>query len=373
MRIAIVASPYVAIPPKRYGGAEQVVHYLIKGLQAAGHEPILLASGDSVVDCELVPIVPEAISFAPTKATFKDHARLVKQAEKLTEKKLRALLPRIDIIHSHGFDLKKFADFPNLTTLHNRIELEDLPYYVKRQNLYFASISKNQQASCPSLKYVDVIYNGEDPSEFPLVTEPEDYVCFLGRFDRNKNPHLAIELALSHGIKIKVAGKIDHDSEGYFENEVQKYFDHPLVEYLGELDFAGKVELVGKAKCNLHPTGFREPFGLSVVEAAYCGTPTLGIARGAMPELIELGRTGMLVEDFVEGHYHLKECFAMDREYVASRARQLFNHHAMANQYIDAYKDVISAFDPRRDYRGIFDRLTYGLKAHIKTASHVRS
>jgi glycosyltransferase involved in cell wall biosynthesis len=114
-----------------------------------------------------------------------------------------------------------------------------------------------------------------------------------------------------------------------------------LVEYLGEIGFDEKVELLSHAKINLHPTNFREPFGLTVLEAAYCGTPTLAIARGSMPELIEFGRTGIWVEDFVEGFHHLEECFAMDRTYVASRARQLFNYHTMAKGYIQAYKAVL--------------------------------
>src|SRR6185312_17322355 len=112
-----------------------------------------------------------------------------------------------------------------------------------------------------------------------------------------------IELALSLGIKIKLAGKIDIKSEGYFENEVEPYLKHPNVEYVGELGFDDKVKLISNAKCNLHPTNFREPFGLTVLESAYCGTPTLAVARGSMPELIEPGRTGMLVEDFAEGRH----------------------------------------------------------------------
>jgi glycosyltransferase involved in cell wall biosynthesis len=347
MRVAIVAGPYVPIPPKGYGGAEQVIHYLIKGLMAAGHEPILLASGDSNVECELIPIVPEALSFAKDNASFKEHAAKVEEAQRVTAEKLRELLPRIDIIHSHGFDLKEFADFPNITTIHNEIVFHDdndprnLAYYLERQQLNYVSISQNQQASCPQLHYVDAIYNGEDPNEFPLVKEADDYVCFLGRFDRKKNPHLAIELALEYGVKIKIAGKIDHESQEYFEHHIKPYLDHPLVEYLGELGFKEKVELLSHAKCNLHPTSFREPFGLTVLEAAYCGTPTLAIARGSMPELIEFGRTGIWVEDFVEGYHRMEECFAMDRTYVASRARQLFNYRTMANKYAAAYETVI--------------------------------
>jgi len=348
MRIAVVAGPYVPIPPSKYGGAEQVISHLVKGLKEAGHEPILLASSDSTADCELIPIIPHALSFAKNADDFQTQQLLVERARENTSQALRKLMPTIDIIHSHGFDLKEFADFPNLTTLHNEIvfhgdnEGHNLDYYLDRTDLNYVSVSENQQASCPQLKYVTTVYNGEDPHEFPMVEQPDDYVCFLGRFDRKKNPHLAIELALQHGIKIKIAGKVDHESEGYFEQEIEPYLNNPHVEYLGELGFDEKVELLSRARCNLHPTSFREPFGLTVVEAAYCGTPTLAIARGSMPELIEFGRTGIWVEDFVEGYHRLEECFNMERRYVASRARQLFNYRAMTKKYVAAYKTVLA-------------------------------
>jgi glycosyltransferase involved in cell wall biosynthesis len=348
MKIAIVCGPYVPVPPPKYGGIEQVVYYLIKGLKEAGHEPILLGPGDSTIDCEIIPVIDKALSFPKTKKNLKEHQRLVKKYNRDMKRHLKALLPTIDIIHSHGFDMTPFADFPNVTTIHNKItfdgvETERVDYFLERKSLPYVSISQNQQAACPELNFVGTVYNGEDPSQFPLVTKPDDYVCFLGRFDRDKNPHLAIQLAINLGLKIKLAGKVDHEGEGYFEEEVAKYFDNPLVEYLGELNFEDKVDLLSHAKVNLHPTNFREPFGLTVLEAAYCGTPTMAIARGSMPELIEADRTGVLVEDFVEGRFSIEKCYQMDREYIAMRARKLFNYRNMTDQYVATYQQVIAA------------------------------
>jgi glycosyltransferase involved in cell wall biosynthesis len=358
MRVAIVAGPFVPIPPNKYGGIEQVIQYEIKGLKEAGHEPILLGTGDSSVDCELVPIVDKAIFFPHTKKARGEHKKLAQKADRTTARKLRELLPRIDVIHSHGFDLSGFANFPNVTTLHNKIQFEDLAYFLKRRQLNYVSISDSQQAVLPELRYAGTVYDGEDPESFPIVSKPDNYVCFLGRFDRDKSPHLAIQLAISLGVKIKLAGKIDHDSEGYFEEEVAKYFDHPLVEYLGELDFAAKIDLLSKAKCNLHPTNFREPFGLTVLEAAYCGTPTMAVARGSMPELIEPGRTGLLVEDFLEGRSLIEECYKMDRDYIAMRARQLFNYRAMADQYVEIFQRIIASTpDKAHLSQNIFQRI----------------
>ena len=341
MKIAIVANPYVPVPPPKYGGTEQMIYYLIKGLKEEGHEPILLGPGDSTVDCEIVPIVQKHIFFPRRPRELPIFRRYIKQIDKRTAKKIRKLLPDVDVIHSEEFDLKDFADFPNITTLNGPITFDNMAHFKARNKLNFVSISENQREAYPSLNYIATVYNGEDPSEFPFVGKPKNYVCFLGRFDEEKSPHLAIELAINLGIKIKVAGKKDFLGYRYFREKVQPLLEHPLVEFLGELNFNEKVKLLSNAKCNLHPTYFREPFGLTVMEAAYCGTPTLAIARGSMPELIEHGRTGMLVEDFIEGFHAIKDCFDMDREYIARRSRKKFNYQNMTKGYVRTYRRAI--------------------------------
>jgi glycosyltransferase involved in cell wall biosynthesis len=354
MKIAIIANPFAKIPAAKYGGTETVIYYTIKGLLEAGHEPILLGTGDSEVDCPIIPITPRPDFYPKNPALVPGYRLRVRRVHKRTEKILNKLLPDIDVIHSHGFDLKPFANFPHVITLHNHFILGSpsqgrdfyfnplsLEYFKQRKNLNYVSISENQRNGFPELNYIGTVYNGEDPSEFPLIKRPQNYVCFLGRFDEEKAPHQAIELAINLGIKIKLAGKTDFLGYRYFRNNIKPYLDNPLVEYLGEVGFEDKVNLLAHAKCNLHPTYFREPFGLTVMEAAYCGTPTLAIARGSMPELIEHGRTGMLVEDFIEGFHAIDDCFRMDRKYIAQRARKKFNYHNMTKGYIHAYRRAI--------------------------------
>lgn len=366
MKIAIIAGPYIPVPPPKYGGTERVIAYLIRGLKERGHELILLAPGDSKPGCEVIPIVDKSIFFPRTRAGLPEFQSRVREIHKNTIRKLKEIQPNVDIIHSHDIDIHEFEDFPNLTTIHGPILFKQLDYYAKRQGLYFASISKNQQEAYPNLQWVGAVYNGENPKEFPVIKRPEDYVCFIGRFDREKNPHLAIELALSYGIKIKLAGKIDFLGDDYFKTEVKKYLRHPLVEYLGEIDKAQTIKVLSKARLNLHPTGFREPFGLTVLEAAYCGTPTMAIARGSMPELIEEGRTGLLVEDLVEGYHQMDELFAMDREYIARRARRLFNYQVMAKQYVRAYKKVLAIFKVREREAEKIRRITRKSKRELE-------
>ena len=339
----------VPVPPVKYGGTEQVIFYLIKGLLELGHEVVLVGTNDSDVDCKVVAIVDQATFFPVHSQDIASFEKQNKKFAQKTKKIIKSLVGDTDIFHSHGFDMTGFDDIPNVTTLHNTFNFQNIDQFVDHKALNYVAISNNQQEALPELNYAGVVYNGEDTQEFPVVTEPQDYVCFLGRFDRDKNPHLAIQLAINKGIKIKIAGKLDHLGDGYFEEQIKPYFDHPLVEFLGEVNFEQKIELLSKAKCNLHPTNFREPFGLTVLEAAYCGTPTLAVARGSMPELIEEGRTGILVEDFVEGYSQLDIAFELDRNYIATRSRALFNYQNMAKQYVRIYEKIIAEFKSKEE------------------------
>lgn len=349
MKIAVVSGPWVRVPPKKYGGTERVIYHQIKGLMERGHEITLLATGDSdVPGARLIPIHDKELFFGMSAEEHDEVIEIGRQIQVEVEKILKTLGPEIDIIHSHGMDLLNFQDFPNVTTLHGKFTLEEMDYFEKRKGLNYVSISKNQQDSFPDLNYVGVVYNGLDPTDFPVVTEPEDYLCFIGRFDREKNPHMAIQLAIHLGMKIKLAGKRDYLADGYWEEEIEPYLDHPLVEFIGEVGLQEKAELISKARCNLHPTGFREPFGLTILESAYCGTPTLAISMGSMPELIEDGRTGKLVEDFAEGSHVIEECFNMDRKYIANRSRMLFNYLNMAKDYEAVYEKVIEDYQRKK-------------------------
>jgi hypothetical protein len=147
MRVAIVAGPHIPVPPPAYGGTERVIAYLVRGLLEEGHEPILLASGDSQVECELIPIVDQAIGFPPRKQDLPEHEKLRADVERQTSEQLRRVLPRVDVVHSPGFDLVDFQDFPNLTTLHGPIDFKHLAFYLERKNLYYVSISRNQQGA----------------------------------------------------------------------------------------------------------------------------------------------------------------------------------------------------------------------------------
>jgi glycosyltransferase involved in cell wall biosynthesis len=353
MRIGLLASPRIAIPPKKYGGIERVVYFLIKGLKELGHEVILFGTKDSEVDCEVIG-VENAIPFALTPEEEKIYNEKTKDVHERTLELVKKNLHRIDIlnVHEEQYDITQFKNFPNLTTIHNPFAMgfNTNPYLARKDQLFYSTVSYNQQKPIPFLRYAAAIYNCLDSSEFPFNSYPQtntqEYVCFIGRLDPAKQPHLAIWFAIRNNIKIKVAGNYNFANKHYYETELKPLFDnHPLVEYVGEVGMEEKVKLLSNAVCNLHPISFREPFGLTVIEAAYCGTPTIAIRRGSMPEIIEDGKTGILVEDFDEATYMLEKVRKFDRQYISEKAKKLYNYPIMAKQYEKVYENILKIFE----------------------------
>lgn len=350
MNIAIVSPAYLPIPPKRYGGTERVIFNLIKGLKAIGHNPILFGPADSQVDCEIVPIIDHSTGFSKDEASDKLLNVLRSNAIKKAFEEINRNRSRIDILHSHGIDIKDFSDIPHLFTLHLEIVLSDVnksrefKYFNDRKNLFYNTISQNANLAVQNLNVVGTVYNGLDPNDFPLIESPSDYYSFVGRFNPDKNPHQAMELAIEKNKKIKVAAKYEYVDDRYYQEKCKPLLDNALVENVSEQDDLGKISILSNAKVNLHPTNFREPFGLTVLEAAYSGTPTLAIRRGSMSELIEDGKSGFLVEDFTEGYFLTEKSEQLDRRYISERAKRMFNYKIMARQYEKIYENIIRIY-----------------------------
>ena len=347
MKIGIISSPRIQVPPIGYGGAERVVYFLIKGLQELGHEVVLFGPRDSQVDCEIVSVA-DTINYAMTD---EEELKCNLQTEQILREiadKVRENLFRLDIINSHEemFDLSPFRDFPHLQTLHNSFSngFNTDKFYERKDYLFYNSISHNQRNAFPMLNYVGTIYNGLDPDEFPVNITPQNYFAFIGRFSPVKSPNLAIWWAIKNNVKIKLAGNYNFRDSDYFHRELEGLFEMENVEFIGEADMEMKIDLLSNAIGNLHFIKFREPFGLSVLEAGYMGTPTLAIKRGSMQELIEDGKTGILVEDFDEGIFKLEDIKGIDRATVAKSFRKRFNYKIMAKQYELAYTNLIDIF-----------------------------
>jgi glycosyltransferase involved in cell wall biosynthesis len=354
LRVCLIGGPYLPVPPVKYGGTEQVMKYILQGLKGKC-DTILIGPGDSTIDCKVYPTCKEHVFFAKTEEEFYEHQLLVDKTNIVLKEQILQVIDQVDIFHSHYMyatnllrqmmENNEIKSIPILTTLHGTYEHMFKEFYEDNGHLPFNSISKNQRNAYPTyINWVANVYNAMDPSDFEFNPEPEDYMCFLGRLDRDKNPHMAIEFAIANDSKIKIAGKIDHLGKHYYDTVLEPLMEHELVEYVGELNLIQKAKFLRNAKLNLHPTGFREPFGLTIVEAAMSGTPTIAVKRGALPELIEQNRTGLVVEDFQEA-YHLYDDFItdVDREYISVRAGMLFHFQKMADKYLSIYIKLVNA------------------------------
>lgn len=345
MRIGIVVAPFYPVPPKTYGPVEYQVSELIKGLTELGHEVVLFASGDSSVDCELVPICPRAYPVCSDYDLDLKFWKLRRRAEEKTLEMLKKHISRLDVLHSWEVDLLPLADFPSVTTMSGPFNLYNVDYFWERkEKLFFVNISNAQKRGLSWINYLGMIYYGLDPSKFEFNEKPQDYLSFVGRISKEKGAHNAVELSLKKKMYLKMGGTVMYFEKSYFHETIKPYLQDPNLEFLDEVDLKEKNQLFKNARCNLHLINFRESFGLTVLESAYCGTPTLAIRLGSMPEVIENGKSGILVEDVLEAYFRLEETFSLDRRYIATRARQFFNYRIMSRQYVLAYRKVMDLY-----------------------------
>jgi glycosyltransferase involved in cell wall biosynthesis len=338
-------APGASFPAPQHHSVDRVIEALIQGLVDLGERVLVLAPAASRTKGELIPV-----GSAPILLRDDPTCKHLQEAQASALREVERLGSEIDLVHAHGLDitgvlysthLLTSLAIPNVTTLHSAIDTRDYGYFANCKNNIVAC-SASQWRACPPLNVVSVVHHGLESALYPLVEEPEHYLCFVGRIDPVKQPHLAIELAIQCGMRIKIAGgTATEESMHYFASRIEPLIHHPLVEYLGEIGFSEKVRVIGRACCNLHPTGFREPFGLSVIEAGFCGTPTLAISRGSLPEIVVNGETGILVEDFVEGCHRLSECLKLDRRRVSEHTKKRFDLVRMAYDYVDVYKMVL--------------------------------
>ena len=352
LKVIQLSAPFLSVPPVKYGGTERIVDNLVKGLSELC-EIKLLATGDSIVNCHLLATVNQHLSFADSEESKLHHEVLVNNANMNARRHFKEMSGWVELYHSHYnvytdmlremMEAKEIEEVPILTTLHGTYSIEQQDFFKNNSHLSFNSISHNQRGGYPpNLNWVGNVYNSVDTSDFPMNINPENYVCFLGRLDPEKLPHKAIEIAHAWNIPLILAGKIDHLGRDYFDEKIAPKIDGTMVKFIGELDVKEKAKLLANALINLHPTNFREPFGLTICEAACTGTPTLAIRKGALPEIIEQGRTGICVEDFEEGQHRLHELLSMKRKYISVRAKMLFNIETMAEEYLDLYYKLVT-------------------------------
>jgi len=343
LKIAQVAPLYESVPPKYYGGTERVVSYLTEALVSLGHDVTLYASGDSVTSAKLRPVCRNALRL--DASCIDDHADHVLLVEKLLQES-----SDFDIVHSHidyaAFPVLRRMETPHLTTLHGRLDIPNL------QNLYrefddepLISISNRQRVPLSWANWQATVYHGVPEKLYRLNEKPASYLAFLGRISPEKRVEDAIEVARRAGIPLKIAAKVDRADREYFETVIKPLL-HDGVEFIGEIGELEKNEFLGNALALLFMIDWPEPFGLAMIEALACGTPVIARCRGSVPEVIEHGVTGFIIENLDEAERAIRQLDRLSRKHCRRMFEERFSAIRMAANYLAVYKRLIAAVEP---------------------------
>ena len=338
MRIAQIAPLHEAVPPKLYGGTERVVSFLTEELVALGHDVTLFASGDSVTSAKLEPIWPRALRLDPAiRDPIAPHMLLMEAVRQKAEE--------FDVLHFH-MDYWSFSLFgrqrtPFVTTMHGRLDLPELqPVFNMFPNVPVVSISDSQRRPLPQANFVDTVLHGLPKDLLTPVGNPQGYLAFLGRIAPEKCPDRAIRIAQAAGMPIKLAAKVDVADKVYFEKNIRHLLDQPGVEMIGEINDKQKPAFLSGASALLMPIDWPEPFGLVMIEAMACGTPVIAFNRGSVPEIVEDGVTGFIVEDVEGAIAAVSRLHTLDRTRVRRRFEERFTARRMAKDYLDVYRTL---------------------------------
>lgn len=345
MRIAQVAPLFESVPPKYYGGTERVVSYLTEELVRQGHEVTLFASGDSVTKARLVAGCRRSLRL---DMHCRDH--LPYHLVMLEEVCRRAA--EFDIIHFHvdylHFPLSRREPIVHTTTLHGRLDIPDLvPLYQEFRETPLISISNAQRQPLQWANWQATVYHGLPADLYRLRENPGSYLAFLGRISPEKQVDHAIEIATEVGMPVKIAAKIDRVDKDYFESVIAPLLRNPLVEFVGEIGDDEKDEFLGNAYALLFPINWPEPFGLVMIEAMACGTPVIAYRGGAVPEVIEQGHTGFVVEGVDDAIQAVRRVPQISRKRCREVFEQRFTAARMAHDYLRIFERFIAQSDAK--------------------------
>jgi glycosyltransferase involved in cell wall biosynthesis len=334
MKVAVLSSVAWRTPPRHYGPWEQVASNITEGLVERGIDVTLFATKDSLTKGKLDGIIERGYE--------EDKEIDPKVAECLHIGYLMEKAAEFDLIHNH-FDFlpltySRLIKTPMVTTIHGFSSPKIIPVY-KRYNRwnYYVSISHADRS--PELDYIATVYNGIDKSLFTLREKPGDYLLYFGRIHHDKGTWEAIQIAKKAGMKLILAGIIQ--DKDYFEEKVAPFLNDDDVVYVGSARPEKRNELLGNAYALLHPINFNEPFGLSVAEAMFCGTPVIAFNKGSMKELVVDGKTGFLVTSIDEAVEKIPPILNIDRLYCRAWAEKNFSKEKMVDDYLKVYRKIL--------------------------------
>lgn len=344
-RVAMISTPFVAVPPPRYGGTELVVAELVDGLVERGAEVTLFATGDSDGGYRhrcAISAYYERPAWPPSPIVELQHSAFALQ-------ELLGRQDEFDVVHAHCstfLPLAPLLDLPVVYTLHHHFDATLGRLYRSHPEVTYVAISGRQLELLGPFARSAVIHHGVDPSRYRLGVARRDTVAFLGRLSLVKGAHVAIDVARLAGLRIAVGGRAHEDDLAYFEEEVGWRLRQDHVEYLGELSHEPKVELLSTARALLFPIGWEEPFGLVAIEAMLCGCPVVAFGHGAVPEVLDEGVTGFVARDADHMAQLLTGPAApevFDRERCRAHAARRFSGRRMTDDYLSLYRRTLAA------------------------------
>jgi glycosyltransferase involved in cell wall biosynthesis len=339
MRIAQISPLFEAVPPKLYGGTERVVSSLTEELVAMGHDVTLFASGDSITSATLAPMRERALRLDPTVRDWV--AMYYRMVEMIYRRK-----DEFDVLHFHidYFPLALFSrqKVPYLTTIHGRL---DIPEFVETYSTFasspFVSISDSQRRPVPNLNWVRTVLHGIPADLLTPLPVKQEYAAFLGRISPEKGVDRAIKIAGKAGLKLKIAAKVDNADKEYYDTLIKPLITgNPDVEFIGEINDAQKPEFLSGAHALIFPIDWPEPFGLVMIEAMACGTPVIAFNCGSVPEVLDPGVTGFIVNDIDAAVAAVGSIHTLDRARVRATFDRRFTARRMAEDYVDAYQEL---------------------------------
>ena len=340
MRIAQVAPLYESVPPKYYGGTERVVSYLTEELVRQGHEVTLFASGDSITKARLVAACRRSLRL--DKHCIDQLAHHLVMLEHVFQR-----ASEFDIVHFHvdylHFSISRRQQITHVTTLHGRLDMPDLfPLYQEFRDMPVISISNVQREPLPWANWQATVYHGLRADLYRFRAEPGSYLAFLGRISPEKRVDRAIEIAKRVQIPLKIAAKVDRVDRKYFKSVIEPLLRDSLIEVVGEIGDREKDEFLGNAYALLLPIDWPEPFGLVMIEAMACGTPVIAYCGGAVPEIMEEGHTGFIVEELEGAVEAVRRIPKLSRKRCREVFEQRFTATRMANDYVRVYERLIN-------------------------------
>ena len=335
MRIAQIAPLAESVPPNLYGGTERVVAWLIDELVELHQDVTLIASGDSSTRAKLIPAWPRALRLGrPRTDPMAAQAALMETMAKHAGS--------FDVIHCHvdwlPLPLLTRLGVPFLTTTHNRLDMPLFPEVVRQfPDAPFVSISDNQRAPLPDVRWLGTVYHGLPADSLRPRFEPGSYLAFLGRLSREKGPEPAMRIARAAGLPLRIAAKIPSGDRCYFKQVLEPHIDGQEVQLIGEITDDRKQAFLGAAAALLFPIDWPEAFGLVMIEAMACGTPVIAYRSGSVPEVVDEGVTGFIVDGEEEAVSAVSRLGELDRVRVRERFEQRFTARRMAKDYLHHY------------------------------------